>query len=147
MEDRNSMAHGVEARLPFMDYRLVSLAFRMPSDRKIDGVWNKALLRSSLRGRIPESVRTRVEKMGFPTSLHTWVTDELAEPLRDILASRAARERGIYNVKEMLRPLQNHHRVAPWDALRLFGIAQFELWHEIHRDPAPVLEIAGGHAC
>jgi asparagine synthase (glutamine-hydrolysing) len=147
MEDRNSMAHGVEARLPFMDYRLVSLAFRMPSDRKIDGVWNKALLRSSLRGRIPESVRTRVEKMGFPTSLHTWVTDELAEPLRDILASRAARERGIYNVKEMLRPLQNHHRVAPWDALRLFGMAQFELWHEIHRDPAPVLEIAGGHAC
>jgi asparagine synthase (glutamine-hydrolysing) len=147
MEDRNSMAHGVEARLPFMDYRLVSLAFRVPADRKVQGVWNKALLRSSLRGRIPESVRTRVEKMGFPTSLHTWVTGELAEPLRDILASRAARERGIYNTEELLRPLQNHHRVDPWDALRLFSVAQFELWHEIHRDPAPVLEMAGGHAC
>jgi asparagine synthase (glutamine-hydrolysing) len=147
MEDRNSMAHGVEARLPFLDYRLVSLAFRVPADLKIHGVWNKALLRSSLRGRIPESVRTRVEKMGFPTSLHAWVSGVLADPVRDILASRAARERGIYNTEELLRPLQNHHRVEPWDALRLFSVAQFELWQEIHRDPAPVLEMAGGHPC
>ncbi|PYO71938.1 MAG: asparagine synthase (glutamine-hydrolyzing) [Gemmatimonadetes bacterium] len=133
VEDRNSMAHGVEARLPFMDYRLVSLAFRVPADRKMQGVWNKALLRSSLRGRIPDSVRNRVEKMGFPTSLHTWVTGVLAEPLRDILASRAARERGIYNVDEMLRLLQNGHRLEPQAALRLFHVAEFELWHGIHR--------------
>ena len=133
VEDRNSMAHGVEARLPFMDYRLVSLAFRVPADRKMQGVWNKALLRSSLRGRIPDSVRNRVEKMGFPTSLHTWVTGVLAKPLRDILASRAARERGIYDVDEMLRLLQNGHRIEPRDALRLFHVAEFELWHGIHR--------------
>ncbi len=133
VEDRNSMAHGVEARLPFMDYRLVSLAFRVPADRKMQGVWNKALLRSSLRGRIPDSVRNRVEKMGFPTSLHTWVTGVLANPLRDILASRAARERGIYDVDEMLRLLQNGHRIEPRDALRLFHVAEFELWHGIHR--------------
>ena len=131
-EDRNSMAHGVESRLPFLDYRLVSLAFRVPADRKIEGIWNKALLRRSLRARIPDSVRTRVEKMGFPTSLHTWVVNVLAEPLRDILASRAARERGIYNVEAMLRVLQNNHPVEPWDALRLFHVAEFELWHGIH---------------
>src|SRR5205823_10124848 len=88
------MAHGLEARLPFMDYRLVSLAFRVPADQKMQGAWNKALLRRSVRGRVPDSVRNRVEKMGFPTSLHLWVTGALAEPLRDILASRAARERG-----------------------------------------------------
>ncbi len=133
LEDRNSMAQGVEARLPFMDYRLVSLAFRLPADRKMEGFWNKALLRNSQRGRIPESVRTRVEKMGFPTSLHTWMTGVLAEPLRDILTSRAARERGIYNVEEMLRALENGHRVEPGAALRLFHVAEFELWHGVHR--------------
>lgn len=127
------MAHGVEARLPFMDYRLVSLAFRVRGDRKIQGVWNKALLRSSLRGRIPDSVRNRVEKMGFPTSLHAGFTGVLAEPLRDILASRAARERGIYNVEEILSFLQNNHRVELESARRLFNVAQFELWHGIHR--------------
>lgn len=134
LEDRNSMAHGLEARVPFMDYRLVSLAFRVPADRKIEGVWNKALLRRSLRGRIPEPVRTRVEKMGFPTSLHIWLTGALAEPLRDLLTSRAARERGIYNVDEMLTCLRNHPRIETEDALRLFYVAQFELWHGIHRD-------------
>jgi asparagine synthase (glutamine-hydrolysing) len=128
------MAHGVEARLPFMDYRLVSLAFRAGVDRKIEGVWNKALLRRSLRGRIPDSVRTRAEKMGFPTSLHVWLTSVLAEPLRDVLGSRAARERGIYNVPEMLSVLQNGHPVEPETALRLFHVAEFELWHGIHRD-------------
>jgi len=97
-------------------------------------VWNKALLRRGLRGRIPNSVRNRVEKMGFPTSLHTWVTGVLADPLREILGSRAARERGIYNMKEILRPLENHRPVAPLDALRLFCAAQFELWHGIHSD-------------
>ena len=132
LEDRNSMAHGVEARLPFMDYRLISLAFQVPADRKMQGVWNKALLRNSLRGRIPDSVRTRVEKMGFPTSLHMWMTGALAEPLRDVLASRAARERGIYNVEEILSVLQNHHRIEPEAALKLFHVAEFELWHEIH---------------
>jgi asparagine synthase (glutamine-hydrolysing) len=131
LEDRNSMAHGVEARLPFMDYRLVSLAFRLPADRKMQGVWNKTLLRNSQRGRIPESVRTRVEKMGFPTSLHIWLTGVLAEPVRDILASRAARERGIYNVEKMLSVLENNHRVAPETALQLFHVAEFELWHGI----------------
>jgi asparagine synthase (glutamine-hydrolysing) len=133
LEDRNSMAHGVEARLPFMDYRLVSWAFRLPADCKMEGVWNKILLRRGMRGRIPESVRTRVEKMGFPTSLHMWMTGALADPLRDILGSRAARERGIYNVEEMLRALQNGRRLEPIAALQLFHVAEFELWHDIHR--------------
>jgi asparagine synthase (glutamine-hydrolysing) len=135
LEDRNSMAHGVEARLPFMDYRLVSLAFRTPADRKMRGIWNKALLRSGLRGRIPDSVRTRVEKMGFPTSLHTRLTGVLAEPLRDILASQAARERGIYNMGEILAFLQNNHRIEPQGELRLFNVAQFELWQSITAEP------------
>ena len=132
LEDRNSMAHGVEARLPFLDYRLVSLAFRLPGDRKMEGGWNKVLLRNSQRGRIPESVRNRVEKMGFPTSLHEYMTGHLAGPVRDILASRAARERGIYNVEEMIGALRNGHRVEPAAALQLFHAAEFELWHAIH---------------
>src|SRR6266571_2168998 len=134
LEDRNSMAHGVEARLPFMDYRLVSLAFRLPADRKMQGAWNKALLRGTLRGRIPESVRNRVDKMGFPTSLHVWLTDVLAEPLRDILSTRAARERGIYNVDEMLSSLAHKQRIEPEAALQLFHVAEFERWHDIRRD-------------
>jgi asparagine synthase (glutamine-hydrolysing) len=146
-EDRNSMAHGVEARLPFLDYRLVSLAFRAPADRKMQGVWNKVLLRRSLRGRIPDFVRNRVEKMGFPTSLHTWLTGVLAEPLRDILGSQAARQRGIYDVDEISRALRNPRSIKPRAALKLFHVAEFELWHgidhcsEVVQPPAALLQV------
>lgn len=60
------MAHSVEARLPFLDHRLVSLVASMSSDLKLRGPWNKFVLRESMRGRIPESVRSRVDKMRFP---------------------------------------------------------------------------------
>jgi asparagine synthase len=71
--------------------------------------------------------------MGFPTSLHLWMTKELAEPLRDILTSRPARERGIYDVDGILKAMSNGHRLEPEAALRLFHVAEFELWHDIHR--------------
>ena len=51
------MAHSVECRLPFMDYRLVSLVFKCADGWKLHGPWNKYLLRESMRRRIPEPVR------------------------------------------------------------------------------------------
>ena len=76
-------------------------------------------------------MRTRVDKMGFPTSLHTWLISVLAEPLQDILTSQAARERGIYDTSEIQKLLRGDHRIEPWDALRLFYLAQFELWNTL----------------
>ena len=67
VEDRNSMAHGIEVRLPFLDYRLVSFLFSQASDEtKINSYWNKNLMREAMRNKIPENVRTRKDKMGFP---------------------------------------------------------------------------------
>jgi asparagine synthase (glutamine-hydrolysing) len=59
VEDSNSMAHGVEVRLPFMDYRLVSLAFRLGAQWKLHNEYGKFVLRQAMRERIPEIVRTR----------------------------------------------------------------------------------------
>jgi len=53
-----------------------------------------------MRGRIPETVRSRIDKMGFPVPMKQWFTDTLYEPLNDILASRQAKERGIYNTEK-----------------------------------------------
>ena len=76
-EDRNSMAHSIEARVPFLDHRLVEFAFSLPGEYKIDGVETKAVLRSALRGVLPEAIRTRRDKIGFraePTA--TWALAE-----------------------------------------------------------------------
>jgi asparagine synthase (glutamine-hydrolysing) len=126
LEDRNSMAHSVEARLPFMDYRLVEFLFSLPSYWKLRGELNKFVLREGMRGRIPEVVRTRVDKMGFPTSAQRWFAGPLYEPMRDLLASRSTHERGFYDVGRILRDL-DRHRAGEIDASNgLFNVAQIE---------------------
>ncbi len=127
IEDRNSMAHSVEARLPFLDYRLVSFVTGLSDEWKVRGPWNKYVLREAMRGRIPECVRSRVDKMGFPTASRKWFAHDLYEPLRDILGSRAARERGIYNSSALLKDLDRHRRGEADFANKLFHVAEFEI--------------------
>jgi len=136
IEDRNSMANSVEARLPFLDYRLVSFVSGLPDDWKIRGPWNKYVLREGMRGRIPESVRSRVDKMGFPTASKKWFAHDLHEPLRDLLGSRSVRERGIYNVGALSADLDRHRRGEIDLANRLFHVAEFEILSDLSRqDP------------
>lgn len=127
------MAHSVEARLPFLDYRLVSFVCGLPDEWKVRGPWNKYVLRESMRGRMPESVRGRVDKMGFPTASKKWFAHDLYEPLRDVLGSQTVRERGIYNTKVILADLERHRKGEVDFANRLFHIAEFELLSDILR--------------
>ena len=64
-EDRNSMAHSIEARVPFLDHRMVEFAFRLPGEDKIHGAVTKHVLREGLAGVLPEAIRTRSDKVGF----------------------------------------------------------------------------------
>jgi asparagine synthase (glutamine-hydrolysing) len=128
VEDRNSMAHSVEVRLPFLDYRLVSLVFGLPANWKMRGPWNKFVLREAMRNRIPESVRTRVDKMGFPVPTKEWFASALYEPMQDLLNSQGLRERGIYNVENIRRDLELHRHGKIDVSVSLFNIVQFEIW-------------------
>lgn len=87
VEDRNSMACSIEARVPFLDHRLVEFAFALESNWKLRGPWNKYILREAMRNRIPEHVRTRLDKMGFPTSVATWLRNDLYAPTRELIRS------------------------------------------------------------
>ena len=131
IEDRNSMAHSVEARLPFLDYRLVSFVCGLSDEWKVRGPWNKYVLREGMKGRIPESVRSRVDKMGFPTASKKWFAHDLYEPLREILASRALRDRGIYNTGVLIADLDRHRRGEADFSNRLFHVAEFEILSDL----------------
>jgi asparagine synthase (glutamine-hydrolysing) len=131
VEDRNSMAHSVEARLPFMDYRVVELAFSLPSSWKVRAPWNKYVLREAMRGVIPDTVRTRLDKMGFPTSARRWIASPWHEPMQDLFASQSFRERGVFNVPA-LRAALSEHRNGADRATPLFAAAEFELWCRQH---------------
>jgi asparagine synthase (glutamine-hydrolysing) len=128
LEDRNSMAHSVEVRVPFLDYRLVSLVFRSSMRWKMRGPWNKYLLREAMRQRIPESVRTRVEKLGFPVPQGKWISGAWYELIQSLLDSQGMRERGIYNLPAIRRDLDLHRQGKKNVSGRLFAVVQFELW-------------------
>jgi asparagine synthase (glutamine-hydrolysing) len=135
-EDRNSMAHSIEARVPFLDHRLVEYAFGLPPEWRIRGPWNKFLLREAMRDRIPESVRVRSDKFGFPVPVRQWVSNALQGPAREIITSATARERGIYNVDNILRDL-DRHRLGEIDVGRkIFNLLQFECWSRFEELPA-----------
>jgi len=73
-EDRNSMRYSIETRLPYLDYRLVSFEFTsVPDSLKINERWTKRILRESMAGVIPESIRTRRDKLGFAVPEREWV--------------------------------------------------------------------------
>lgn len=74
-EDRDSMAHSVEARLPFLDYRLVEFCLGLPEDFKLSDGWTKRVLREGMRGRLPESIRLRRDKLGFATAEEVWMRE------------------------------------------------------------------------
>jgi asparagine synthase (glutamine-hydrolysing) len=131
IEDRNSMAHSVEARLPFLDYRLVSLAFRLAGHWKIRGEWNKFLLRQATAGLIPEEVRGRVEKLGFPTSIDGWLRNDLHTQVGEVLASREFTERGIFEPAAVEMLLKLHHEGGRNFGSVIFNLVQTELWLRI----------------
>jgi asparagine synthase (glutamine-hydrolysing) len=66
-EDRVSMHFAVEARNPFLDYRLFEIAASSPPEALLHEGWSKHLLREAMRGRLPEEIRVRTDKMGFDT--------------------------------------------------------------------------------
>ena len=128
VEDRNSMAHSIEVRLPFLDHRLVSLVFAMDSQWKINGPWNKHVLRQAMRGRIPESVRSRVDKMGFPTDAAAWFRGPLYTRLRDVFNDSGFRQQPFFDAKVLAADLEAHRSGQANHAGRLFAAAQFHLW-------------------
>ena len=95
--DRNSMAASREVRLPFLDHRIVEAADALPDDMKLRGGVTKWILREAIRGVVPESIRTRTDKIGFAVPTLRWLRGPCAGPLRETLLSQRTAERGVLN--------------------------------------------------
>jgi asparagine synthase (glutamine-hydrolysing) len=96
-EDRNSMAHSIEARVPFLDYRLVEWIFSLPNEQKIHGGLTKYVMRSAMKNILPEQIRMRTDKMGFVTPERTWFSNDMRSWALDILTSPSFQQREYFN--------------------------------------------------
>ncbi|MDB5959351.1 MAG: asparagine synthase [Massilia sp.] len=117
-EDRNSMYHSVEARLPFLDYRLVETCYGIDTSLKIHRGWTKHILRVAMRGLAPASILWRVNKLGFEAPTGTWIG-----------AMRASMEtaiRGSVLIERMCKREIDLARLDSATLWKLFSIAKWE---------------------
>ncbi|MGA6826576.1 asparagine synthase (glutamine-hydrolyzing) [Nitrospira sp. NS4] len=96
-EDRDSMAHSVESRLPFLDFRVAEFLMGLPAEMKLWDATTKQVLRESMRGILPEPIRMRMDKMGFVTPEEPWVRQEAPERFRVELRRAVDASQGVIN--------------------------------------------------
>ncbi len=128
VEDRMSMAHGVEARVPFLDHPLVEFAATIPADIKFHSGELKRLLKLAFANRLPDAIRQRKDKMGFPVPLNLWLKQGGAarDYIGDILGSQRARTRPYLanglSIDALLDSQSAYGR-------NLWALLSLELWH------------------
>ncbi len=129
-EDRNSMAHSIEARVPFLDHRLVEFLFTLPDDAKIRGIETKFVLREAMRGLVPEPVRTRTDKIGFRAD-PAWTFDYLNQHASELLGNESAFEARWFDKAGLEALLQGGLRTSSHE-FPLWRILNTKLWLRQH---------------
>jgi asparagine synthase (glutamine-hydrolysing) len=82
------MANGVEIRMPFMDYRLVTLAFALKWNTKLRDGYSKAIIRDALKPFMPKEIVERKTKIGFNTPIAEWMQGAMKEYFEDVVSSQ-----------------------------------------------------------
>jgi len=142
--DVATMAHSLEARSPFLDHKLMEFVARVPANLKMREGKSKYLLKSALRGVLPDAILDR-PKMGFGVPLGSWLRSSLKELLLDTLLSERALKRGYFKASAVRSMVDGHmggsndYQYVLWDLLLL------ERWHRAFIDQPPSM-IAPGRA-
>ena len=127
VEDRMSMAHGIESRVPLLDHPIVEFAATIPANIKFAHGELKRLLRLAFAHRLPKAVRERKDKMGFPVPLNQWFNSggKVTEFVHDMLGSARARSRSYLS-----SPGQMDNVLSNQGAFNrsLWGLLSLELW-------------------
>jgi asparagine synthase (glutamine-hydrolysing) len=130
VEDRVSMAHGLESRVPLLDHPLVELVATIPADVKFKDGALKHLLRKVMGPRLPTAITQRKDKMGFPVPLTEWIKNEANAFVHDVLGSRNALQRELVDNEVVLAKLGSEPRFGR----KLWGFLCLELWQQEFHD-------------
>jgi asparagine synthase (glutamine-hydrolysing) len=124
IEDRVSMAHGLESRVPFLDHHLIEFAATIPADVKFKNGELKRMLKIVFKDLLPKAVLNRKDKMGFPVPFSNWMQTSLNEYFLDIFHSSSFKSRHIFNVETIIKKIQSEGTFSR----SYWGILSLELW-------------------
>jgi len=126
--DAISMAHGVESRLPFMDYRLVEWIFANGDDVKIREGHTKWVLRQYLQNSGQSRIAERKDKMGYPTPIEKWLSENNGAAVRELLLTPEARIMQFCESRSIRNLLDRHLAGKVGAGSHLYRLVSTELW-------------------
>jgi asparagine synthase (glutamine-hydrolysing) len=126
--DAVSMAHSIETRLPFLDYRLVELGMALPPAARISAGETKHLLRSHLRQAGQQEIADRRGKRGYPTPAHRWLAADGGAILREVLLDPGARVARMTDPVGVARAIDRHVAGSYAGGDALYSLLATELW-------------------
>ncbi|HEU5215225.1 MAG TPA: asparagine synthase (glutamine-hydrolyzing) [Gaiellaceae bacterium] len=134
--DRASMAHSLEARVPFLDPVVTALAFALPTRLKVRGLAKKVLLRKAVEPLVPAEI-VHGRKRGFSIPAAAWLRGELEPFARATLAPDNLRRQGFFQPQPVARLLDEHAAGREDWSRQLWGLLAFTLWYERHVEQEP----------
>jgi asparagine synthase (glutamine-hydrolysing) len=140
--DRASMAHSLEARVPFLDSVVTNFAFGLPAKHKVRGLSKKVLLRKAAEPLLPREV-VHGRKRGFSIPAAAWLRGELEPFARATLSPETLRSQGFFEAEPVKRLLDEHVAGAEDWSRQLWGLLSFTLWYERHVEQEPPLLRSG----
>lgn len=132
VEDRMSMAHGIESRVPFLDKALVEFVATIPANFKMKNGNLKYILRKAMGAHVPDKIMNRQDKMGFPTPFAKWAKNETRDYIMDMLSTEKARTRNLIDNKRVISKIDGESSFAR----NLWGFFCLELWQTVFHDQA-----------
>jgi asparagine synthase (glutamine-hydrolysing) len=128
-EDRNSMWFSIEARVPFLDYRLVERTLATRTDLILNKGITKVILREAMRNILPERIRLRRDKMGFETPEDKWFrTPQWEVFIMNLLNSPSFRERNLINADKAVELFNDHLKGSKNISKEIWKWVNLELW-------------------
>ncbi|MDQ3880851.1 MAG: asparagine synthase C-terminal domain-containing protein, partial [Chloroflexota bacterium] len=132
-DDRNSMAHSVESRVPFLDQELVEWVLTLPPGAIIRNGWSRAIFRDAMKGLIPERIRLRRWKVGFTTPEMRWLRAQRAA-VEEIFASDSFHLRPFWDADAVLRSFGAACEGRLEESLFFWRAINVEIWMRVFFD-------------
>lgn len=130
VEDRVSMAHGLESRVPFLYYPLIEFLATIPANIKFADGRMKHLLKQTYANMLPDKILNRKDKMGFPVPLNEWMKGELKDFTFDILQSGLARHDNFIDYNKIIGNLDKTGQFSR----KIWGFLCYEVWQQQFHD-------------
>jgi len=139
--DRASMAHSLEARVPYLDPAVTNLALALPTNQRVRGFRKKVLLRKAVEPLVPREI-VRGKKRGFSIPAAAWLRGDLEPFARETLSADTIRRQGFFQPEAVTRLIDRHVAGEEDLSRQLWGLLSFTLWHERHveREPTALRE-------